>query len=386
MKNKIVFLSFHNWETKRKGGFHEFAKKATDLYKKVVFFSFARPYYIYFKKDERLNRDALKLLSKGKYYTLDNGKCILNITLPTLSLPGPFRKFFTNKIVEKFETITFKSKSKFFNKYFKETDVFVFESNECLYLFNILKNQFPNSKFIYRPSDPLIANEGSLLADLEKKIIKKFDHVFIVNQEGLDLYKNKLDKIDFKYSILSNGVDIDSYFKTFKKPDLLKSFVKSKKTALYLGARDPEWDLIVQSAKELVNINFIIITPSKPSINFNKALSILPNLFYINGINPEEVPAWVTNVDIIIVPNPRNRYQLKPWGITAKYYQAMAANKPIISYHDTKELLNVGVEVTYSYEDFIERLGSVEKFNVIYGDFLKGKDWESITNQFFNQI
>lgn len=48
--NKITFITYHNWETKRHGGFHAFAEYTCRLGIETMFFSFSRPYYIRWKK------------------------------------------------------------------------------------------------------------------------------------------------------------------------------------------------------------------------------------------------------------------------------------------------------------------------------------------------
>lgn len=384
---KIVFLTFHNWQTKRQGGFHKFAEYAVKNNHEVIFFSFARGYYTYFKKDERLNKKVLKSLSKGVKYNVDD-KTILNITLPTMSLPGIIRKLVAPGLTIFFETLSIKSKKKFFLKYFSDTDVFVFESNESILLFNYLKKIFPKTIYIYRPSDPLIANAKSQLAKKEVELLPKFDKVILVNKEGMELYKNYIPNFDdaVKYKIISNGVDVNDYKLKHNCPrELLVNNGTIK--AVYVGARDPEWTLLVEASKQLPEICFYIVTPNRPPNFFLKAVEKLSNLIYIAGIPPKEVPAWVTNADIIIVPNPTGRYLEKPWGITAKYYQAMAAKKPIVAYHDNPSLKKLSVVVTYNVHDFISAIKQESSLN--YKDYsidINTVSWERVCRDFLENI
>ena len=62
---KIVFITTHNWDTKRQGGFHKFAEEALKHSIEVVFFSFPRPYYSYFQHQELYNKKTIKQLQKG---------------------------------------------------------------------------------------------------------------------------------------------------------------------------------------------------------------------------------------------------------------------------------------------------------------------------------
>ena len=91
---KIVFITTHNWDTKRQGGFHKFAEATCKAGIETVFFSFPRPYYGLFMKREQLNKTVIKTLKKGKYYSLDeSSNKLLNITFPTFRLPDSVGKF-----------------------------------------------------------------------------------------------------------------------------------------------------------------------------------------------------------------------------------------------------------------------------------------------------
>lgn len=379
---KITFVTFHNWETKRIGGFHKLAEASAKDGNEVVFFSFPRPYYIFFKHEERLNRHVLNVLKKGKIYNIEGNISLTNITWPTLRLPQFIYRWMPNIINHWFNTHSFVSFKKFNAKNLAQTDVFVFESNAGEEIFDLIKKYNPNAKYVYRPSDPLMIDGVSeRVKRLEEHIMLKSDCVFIVNQAGLDLYRSKIQDFDkrVKSVLLPNGVDTEEFKKKYPCPISLQR----ANTALYVGARVIEWELILLAAKRCPNINFVIVCPEIPPTDFLK--SSLINLQYISGIPPHEVPMWVTNCDVYIVPNPKEWYKKKPWGITAKYYQAMAAQRPIIAYDDTDELKQYGVTVTHSYEEFIDKIQTLinkGKCQYNYG----GKDWKVITEIFFKHI
>ncbi|MCM1140951.1 MAG: glycosyltransferase [Muribaculum sp.] len=379
---KITFVTFHNWDTKRIGGFHKLAEGAVKAGHEVVFFSFSRPYFIYFKNEERLNKNILKDLSHGIQFDLGGQYPLVNCTWPTLRLPQPFHKYVHRNINRWLETHSFSSFNKFSRKFLKGTDIFVFESCDSILLWDKLKKRFPKSKFYYRPSDPLMV-EGAdvLLAKEEERIMRNADNNFIVNQAGLALYSSKIHNFstEIKHTILRNGVDTVNYNYTYPKPcELNKS-----NTFLYVGARVIEWPLIIEAAKQKKDYNFIIVCPEIPPSYFLS--SQLDNITYIPGIPPKDVAAWVTNADVIIVPNPQGLYNIKPWGITAKYFQAMEAKKPIVAFDDTDELKNFGVYVAHTYQDFIAMLDQSLKNKIINYNFIP-KDWGKISEEFLQLI
>lgn len=380
---KITFVTFHNWKTKRIGGFHKFAEACADAGHEVVFFSAARPYFIRFKNEERLNKEILTTLSKGVEYKTDKGSSLVNCTWPTLRIPMPLYKYMPNKINRWFNTHSLGLFSTFQHKFIDNTDVFVFESCDCLDLFDKIKRSNPNSRFVYRPSDPLAVSDNEVTLIQEYHVLKECDLTFIVNQEGLELYRRKYSDFDknVKYQILSNGVDVEKFRMKYPVPQHLQK----QNTALYVGARDAQWDLLLYSAKLCPYINFVIVCPEKPTIEFVSAK--LNNITYIPGISPSEVPAWITNCDVVIVPNPTGRWRIKPWGITAKYYQAMVAGKPIVAYEDTPRLKSEhNIDVAYSFDEFVAYIKKAMKEKGIKKYNLENKDWNQIVSRFVELI
>mgnify|MGYP000567465557 FL=1 len=285
-----------------------------------------------------------------------------------------------------FERFSIKSFKKFALENFSNTDVFVFESCDGMIFLKKLKKLFPNAKFVYRPSDPLMF-DGCLSRYYknEKYIILNADLNIIVNQEGLNLYKRKIPDFEktVKYTLLSNGVDIESYQTKYPKPELLQR----PNTFLYVGAWEVEWNLLFESAKTLPNFNFIIVCPNYPDDSIIQTIKNYSNLFYVPGIKPQEVPAWITNCSVVIVPYVTDFYKNRPLGITAKYYQAMAAGKPIVAYCDTPKLKDEGIPVTYTYKDFIEECRkSIEIKSKAYNFDLKDRQWSNITRKFMELL
>ncbi|MBE6353836.1 glycosyltransferase [Treponema sp.] len=382
---KITFLTGHNWISNRLGGFHKFAQAACEAGIETVFFSFPRPYYGYFMKQELFNKKSIKQLQKGITYNIGAAQ-LHNVTLATLKLPNSVNKLLSDNMMNSFERFSFTSFRSFAKKWLDGTDVFVFESCDGMIYVDKIKQIYPNAKIVYRPSDPMMF-DGALerYVKNEKNIMKKADLNIIVNQEGLDLYSRKIPDFEtsIKYVLLSNGVDIESYEKTYECPDLLKK----ENTILYVGAWEVEWTLLFKAAEQNKAFNYIVVCPNYPSEDIQHKIKTYSNLFYIPGIRPSEVPAWITNCSVVMVPYVTDFYKNRPLGITAKYYQAMAAHKPIVAYCDTPKLKETGVVVTYTYDDFITGIQkAVQKKHVNYSFDLSERKWNNITNEFLKLI
>ena len=245
-----------------------------------------------------------------------------------------------------------------------------------------LKKMFPDAKMVYRPSDPLMYDGAlSRYVKNESHLMKTVDFNIIVNNEGLDLYRRKIENFEntIKYTVLSNGVDIESYEKIYDCPEILKK----PNTILYVGAWEVEWNLLFEAANANADFNYVVVCPNFPSGEIQEKVKTYKNLFYVPGIPPAEVPAWITNCSVVMVPYVTDFYKNRPLGITAKYYQAMAAHKPIVSYCDTPKLADVGVSVVYSYADFISAVrNAVQQKTCSYTFDLSNRRWENITARF----
>lgn len=383
--HKITFITTHNWDTKRQGGFHKFAEATAAAGIETVFFSFPRPYYGLFMKREQLNKTVIKTLKNGKHYDF-YGNNILNVTFPTLRLPDSAGRFLPAGFMNFMLTHSFRSFRHFCKKFLSGTDCFVFESCEGVAYIDKLRKLFPAAKMIYRPSDPMVyVSIPERVKKLEQHILYSADLNILVNNEGLEAYRKSVPDFDsqVKYTILSNGIDINSYKKSYPVPELLKK----ENTILYVGAWEVEWHLLFKAAEENPDFNYIVVCPNYPPQEIQKKVSDTPNLFYVPGIKPAEVPAWITNCSVVMVPYVTDFYKDRPLGITAKYYQAMAARKPIVAYYDTPKLTEAGAVVTYTYDDFISAVREAVKAGPKDYTFdLQNREWENITRLFIELV
>lgn len=382
---KITFITSHNWDSKRQGGFHVFARECALRGIDTVFFSFPRPYYGLFMRREQFNRRLILSLQKGAVYALEGGRRILNVTFPTFRLPDAFGKFLPARLMDFLAVKSLVPFRVFAEKHLSGTDCFVFESCEGIFLLPKIKRLFRDARIIYRPSDPLIFDAvPERLKKAERRMLYAADRTLIVNEEGLDDYRKTVPDFDrkVKWRLLSNGVDIESYLKKYDAPPLLRK----QATVLYVGAWEVEWPLLFRAAAELSDLNFVVVCPNYPAKSVLEKVRKIPNLFYVDGIKPDEVPAWITNCSVVMVPYKTGFYKDRPLGITAKYYQAMAAKKPIVAYNDTPKLKDAGIPVAYTYGEFIAEVkAAVSKTTADYAFDLSGRDWKTVCGTFMEE-
>lgn len=381
---KITFITAHNWLTKRLGGFHKFAEAACEAGMETIFFSFPRPYYALFMKDELYNRDSICMLKKGIAYNIA-GSPLKNITLQTMRLPDKFGKFIPDALLNKLLTTSLVPFKTFAKKWLAGTDVFVFESNDGIALLDKIKKNFPSAKIVYRPSDPLMCDGAkSRYIKNEERILRRSDLSLLVNDGSINIYKKHIPDFEtsINYKVLTNGVDIEPFEQKYPCPNELNK----KNNILYIGAWKPDWDLVFESAIKNQDLNFTIICPNQPSSFIKEKIKEIDNLTYIPGIMPAEIPQWMTNCDVFMVPyNKEDGSRIS--GITAKYFQAMAAKKPIVAYYDTPLLNGLGIPVTHSYEEFIKEIrNSLTMKKRIYNYNLQNKRWSLLKKQFIDYL
>lgn len=386
---KICFITYHNWETKRHGGFHQFAQATAEKGIETVFFSFSRPYYIKFKHEERLNSNILEKLSKGVEYKVGKG-ILFNVTWPTLALPGGIRKFFPYKVNRWLMTHSLRSFKKFKNKWLQNVDCFVFESCDAVLLASKIKKEFPKAKIVYRPSDPLWEFSNDFFNEIgEQEMLKIADRVLTVNQESIEGYQFKYPEIfdESKYKCIPNGVYLNDYQKKYECPAELNH----PKTACYIGSFLPDWNILSKAAEALPHLRFIIITPHKLDTKTQELVNSFDNLIYIDGIPPIDVPKWITNCDIVIQPFPSSYGRAKKYsmGLTAQNYKAMAANRPIVTCNLPLKLSQYGLITSNNTEDFIKGLElglSMSNDSHLYSNFdINSRDWKVLCQQFIKE-
>lgn len=383
---KIVYVTYHNWETKRHGGFHQFADYSCRQGIETVFFSFSRPYYICFKHEERENRDVLRRLSKGVVYNVDKVHTLVNITWPTFAIPGPIREHFSPKFNIQMMTKSLTPFSKFAKKWLDKTDCFVFESCDAVCLVDLIKQRYPKALIVYRPSDPMLdRRKESYLIYGEKIMLEKSDLVICVNERGKNFYLESYPHVDASvFRVIDNGVALGDFVKDYSRP----STMPIGRTALFVGASPIDWDSVIFAASKLPDVNFVLVSPVEQPAKSLQEIKSYKNIYYIPGIPPKEVAAWMTNADIIIQPIPEKteRYKKKTLSITAQNYKAMAARKYIVSYMGPQSFSDYGIISTYNYDDFTNSIKNFIGKEAQYDLNLEEKNWDYICAKFFNEI
>lgn len=383
--NKVVIVSFHDWKSKRRAGFHHIGKAFLERGYKVYFVSHSRPLYAaLFKKNSVHNFKNWWALMRGKVFN-DKKGYLLNITGLNLSLPGPLRRMVGGELLN--YIMQHISDCFLARKCFRICDdpqYVVIESGSSVFAYRWLKHVYTKAIFIYRPSDPCIGGSiNKFLYYREKELVESADFIFLVNEEAERLYqKEGFDLSSAKTYILSNGIDVAA----FDNPSDCPPILLKKPCITYVGGHPPDFNLIIKLARYFDNVNFIIICPEKLSSKDAAAVKTMENLYYIEGVFPETVPSYLNHSNVIIIPY-KKAWAKKPLGMHGKILQAMACKKPIVCKNVDISLRDNGIYVAEDDEAFIGYVSQVieseiKEVNYNYDFF----DWKDFRKQFLKQL
>lgn len=384
---RALIFSFHNWSTRREGGFHRFAASLCGAGFEVTFVSFPRPWYGFLKRSERLGARALLSLLRGCEYEVRGGR-LLNVASLSLSIPGPLRACVPEPWRARLEKVTVPNVLTRCFRLLGGVDVVMFESTECVLLYPEVRRRFPEAVTIYRPSDPLAADKrhGRTILEAEGRILKEADLVALVNEEGRSLYAGTFPGVNLdppRVVVLPNGIDLAAYQRDYPRP----SQYGSRPVVLYIGAHIPAWEIIVAAAQKLPGFDFHVVCPEHPSKKAWRRLSALPNLKYTPGVEPAAVPPLIQHCNVIIVPYPPGEWRIKGFGLTAKLMQAMAAGKPIVAMNVSPELSRFGISIANNVTEFCELIRkAAEGPPPEWGINLREYDWTALEQRFLELV
>jgi len=188
---------------------------------------------------------------------------------------------------------------------------------------------------------------------------------------------------------VSNGVDFEHFSKGSRAmPPEYKNIPKP--IAVYVGAME-EWfdyELVNQSAQRLPHISFVMIGPDKIA---RRKLKRLPNLYILGPRAHAEIPPYLYNGDVGIIPFDVEGCPNLVRGVNPlKLYEYMACGLPVVSV-EWQELKNIESPAVLckTKEQFIREIDqAVSKAHAedVCVDFAKRNDWSVRVASILNSI
>jgi UDP-galactopyranose mutase len=263
--------------------------------------------------------------------------------------------------------------------------------NPVLWLYTPMGMEFADNirhqLLIYDVMDELSAFKGAshLLREREMAILREADIVFT---GGASLYESKRLFNDNTY-LFPSGVEIEHFAQAAKPEDLeLPSDIASISHPIlgYYGVIDERMDLnlidyIAHAHPEwqLVLIGPIVkIEPTE--------LPQAPNIHYPGMKNYQELPAYLAQFDVALIPFAINEatHFLSP----TKTLEYMAAHKPIVStpIHDVEVIYGSIVKIGHTCEEFVAHVEAALREDhgekrMVEDAILAKHTWDSIAHQ-----
>lgn len=338
MKN-VLFLTYHMYASKRKGGFHSFFRYF--LNKKYDIDVYTIPLHVnwLFKNNDRENCKNFFYLIKGMNYNYEN-QIIKNFSDPIIF---PYR--FIKSVKKRDDDLSkyLIPNKNFFGKRLKNNyDYIIIESTSGILLFDYLRERYTNSKIIYRPSDPIVAyTDIKELIEAEKNIIQKSDLTLVINESSLNLYKKYFIDINSNnIKILENPL--------ISKFDILNNNDK-KIFITYLGVFPIDYNLIFKISEEFKNEKIYIIGPYEDKIKKD-------NVIFTGTLSENEYQKILVKTKIAIVPYLNKGNINKLFEITGKIALFMKYNLPIVAINVSQELSKYDIYTCKDYNQFIDIL------------------------------
>ncbi|WMW24380.1 glycosyltransferase [Methanolobus sediminis] len=162
------------------------------------------------------------------------------------------------------------------------------------------------------------------------RLIDQSDVVFASSTR---LYRSVFEYKNSDVFLITNGVDVDHFQKTFEELPVPEDIKKIRKPIIgYIGAIADwvDFDIIAKISKEHPNMSILMVGPQLPNVKSDiDYLKKLPNVYFLGKKPYELLPNYLRHFDICIIPFKVNNLTLSSNPI--KFYEYLSAGKKVIS-------------------------------------------------------
>lgn len=188
--------------------------------------------------------------------------------------------------------------------------------------------------------------KGTLRRNYEQ-IAQKADLILTTAEDGPTPWR----RTDAPVHHVANGVDVSAFRGPFPEPEALAAIPKPRLG--YVGVLQERLDaeLTMAMAKRFPEASFVFVGPIFGDPAYFAALQALPNVYFLGPVPYRDVPAYMSHLDVCLLPHCQNAFtaSMNP----LKLYEYLAAGRPIVS---------TPVPPAERFTDVIHVAGTVEAF------------------------
>lgn len=267
---------------------------------------------------------------------------------------------------------------------FDDVDLIYIRDPLQAYILDLSKHKYS----IYRmaDNDSGFDNYNIYYADLERSVAQKVDLVLYTAVE----LKNRVLELRPRQSMLfPNGVDLQHFITADKSVPPEYQEIPSP-IVVYAGSIDFwfDFDLINSLTQALPDVSFVLIGP-----NGHLSRKFIPrrNLYHLGSIQYDQLPKYLSNASIGIIPFNVNKYPDLVNSINPiKLYEYLSCGLPVVA-TQWAELVNLQSPATLcsTTEEFVEaiqRLKAEKPDKQSSLEFVERFNWELLYKQLMAEI
>lgn len=323
-QKKAIFACSNYWSSPIQVGDHQLARQFATSGWQVAFLSIPiTPLHLFKSKGTDLGARLSNYFKSGAW---DGNLPVWNYVPGALLAPANIPVFRSKWVARHWLNWTVPKLTNLLKKKgFGDVELLYIRDARFFGLVNQLK--FKKSVFRIADRDKGFSHFHKSLRELEADLARRVDLVAYSAQSlGDDIAELKATRT----LLLPNGVDFTHFSKTVTEmpPDMSSI---SRPVVVYVGSLDYwfDWETINDLAKKMPNVSFVLIGPNDKIAG---KITNSANVFLLGRKSYQDIPGYLANSDIGIVPFNTRDYQSFVDAINPlKLYEYLAAGLPVVA-------------------------------------------------------
>ncbi len=275
---KVVFITGHYFESRRKAGFHWLADAYWRAGWEVMFFTAWISLISRLRRDHRFNYPVIREAKKIKWIRDRLASYVWYTPWHPAGFPFRFLNWITTPWFRRYGHLDLGEAE----TYIKSADLFIFESTPGLLLFDRFRQLNPAAGTVYRVSDPLsISNLHPVVFDAENRFAPEFDLISTTSEYSLRQFSG-LSNTALHY----HGIRKEIFDKKMSSP-----YPNGSYNVIFVGNSHLDTDFLTKAADLFPQWTFHIIGP------FSE-LPSAPNLIAYGEMPFGDTVPYVKHADI----------------------------------------------------------------------------------------